>query len=74
MQTQEPPLLVSYAITRKCNLHCKHCYSDALDTRAPDELTTEEAKRLLSDLAEWGIGFLILDGGEPISVVRKVVL
>ena len=66
MQTQEPPLLVSYAITRKCNLHCKHCYSDALDTRAPDELNTEEAERLLSDLAEWGIGFLILDGGEPI--------
>jgi MoaA/NifB/PqqE/SkfB family radical SAM enzyme len=24
-----PPYLVSYAVTKKCNLKCKHCYSDA---------------------------------------------
>jgi len=61
-----PPYLVSYAITRKCNLKCKHCYSDATDTPAPDELTTTEAKKLLEDLAGWGIKLLILDGGEPL--------
>jgi|GEM_PF-2849909 Predicted Fe-S oxidoreductases len=26
-----PPHLVSYALTKKCNLKCKHCYSDAAD-------------------------------------------
>ena len=41
-----PPYLVPYAITRKCNLKCKHCYSDATDTPAQDELSTIEAKRL----------------------------
>jgi len=61
-----PPYLVSYAITRECNLKCKHCYSDATDTPAPDELTTTEAKKLLEDLAGWGIKLLILDGGEPL--------
>jgi radical SAM protein with 4Fe4S-binding SPASM domain len=62
----EPPFLVSYAITRKCNLKCKHCYSDATETAAPDELTLTEAKKLLDDLAGWGIKLLILDGGEPL--------
>lgn len=61
-----PPFLVSYAITRKCNLKCKHCYSDARDTQAPDELSTAEAKGVLDDLAKWGIHLLIFDGGEPL--------
>ena len=61
-----PPYLVSYAITRKCNLKCKHCYSDATDKAASDELSTAEAKRLLSDIANWGIKLLIIDGGEPL--------
>lgn len=61
-----PPYLISYAITRKCNLKCKHCYSEATEEPAPDELSTEEAKRLLDDIANWGIKLLIFDGGEPL--------
>lgn len=61
-----PPYLVSYAITRNCNLKCKHCYSDSTDTPAPDELSTIEAKKLLDNIAGWGIKLLILDGGEPL--------
>jgi radical SAM protein with 4Fe4S-binding SPASM domain len=61
-----PPFMVSYGITRKCNLKCKHCYSDSVDQAAPDELSTEEALRLMDDLSEWGIGLLIIDGGEPL--------
>jgi radical SAM protein with 4Fe4S-binding SPASM domain len=62
----EPPYLVSYAITRKCNLKCKHCYSDSADSPRPDELSTIEARGLLDDLAKWGIRLLIFDGGEPL--------
>lgn len=61
-----PPFLVSYSITRKCNLKCKHCYSDAIDKQAHDELSTIEAKNLLDDIASWGIKLLIMDGGEPL--------
>lgn len=61
-----PPFMVSYSITTKCNLKCKHCYSDSVDQTAPDELSTEEAFRLVDDLSEWGIGLLIIDGGEPL--------
>ncbi len=62
----QPPFMVSYSITRKCNLKCKHCYSSSVDQAAPDELLTEEAFRLVDDLSEWGIGLLIIDGGEPL--------
>ena len=61
-----PPFMVSYSITQKCNLKCKHCYSESVDQAAPDELSTEEALRLVDDLSHWGIGLLIIDGGEPL--------
>jgi AdoMet-dependent heme synthase len=65
MQTQ-PPFMVSYSITTKCNLKCKHCYSSSFEQASPDELSTEEALRLVDDLSRWGIGLLIIDGGEPL--------
>jgi len=61
-----PPFMVSYGITRKCNLSCKHCYAEATEEAASDELSTEEARRLVDELADWGAKFLVLDGGEPL--------
>ena len=61
-----PPFMVSYSITTKCNLKCKHCYSESIDQAAPDELSTEEAFQLMDDLSKWGIGLLVIDGGEPL--------
>lgn len=65
MQIQ-PPFIVSYSITTKCNLKCKHCYSESVDQPAPDELKTEEALQLIDDLSRWGIHLLVIDGGEPL--------
>ena len=65
MQMQ-PPFMVSYSITTKCNLKCKQCYSSSVEQAAPDELSTKEAFKLVDDLSEWGIGLLIIDGGEPL--------
>jgi radical SAM protein with 4Fe4S-binding SPASM domain len=62
----QPPFMVSYSITTKCNLKCKHCYSESVDQASPDELTTEEAFQLIDELSRWGIGLLIIDGGEPL--------
>jgi len=60
------PYLVSYAFTKKCNLKCKHCYSDATDEFAQDELSTNKAEKVLDELADLGIKLLIFDGGEPL--------
>lgn len=73
----QPPFLVSYSITRKCNLKCKHCYSDSSGEALSGELSTEEAFRLVEQLAAWGVGLLVIDGGEPLcredllAVVRR---
>jgi len=61
-----PPFMVSYGITRKCNLNCKHCYAQATEEAAPDELSLEEARELIDELVDWGVKFLVLNGGEPL--------
>lgn len=61
--------VVVWNITRTCNLRCIHCYTDSYAESYPDELTTEEAKRVIQDLASFGIPALLFSGGEPL--VRK---
>jgi radical SAM protein with 4Fe4S-binding SPASM domain len=60
------PTLVSFAVTRECNLKCKHCYSQSIDSPHPREFNTAEAKRLISQIAEAGAHLIIFDGGEPL--------
>ena len=60
------PTLVSFAVTRECNLKCKHCYSQSIDSPHPRELDTAEARRLIGQIAETGARLIILDGGEPL--------
>lgn len=61
-----PPVIVSFAVTKECNLYCKHCYSDAEEHPATDELTTAEAKRVIAEIADVGARILVFDGGEPL--------
>ena len=61
-----PPFLVSYSITSKCNLACRHCYSESTEESGNDDLSTREALKVIDRLADWGIGLLIFDGGEPL--------
>lgn len=60
------PSLVSWNITRQCNLTCSHCYRDAWQEADPEELTTEEGVRLIREIAAAGFRVLILSGGEPL--------
>lgn len=57
-------ILVSFGITRECDLKCPHCYSDSGE-KDPNELTSEEAKTVLRDISNLGAKLVILDGGEP---------
>jgi len=60
------PSLVSWNITRQCNLTCAHCYRDARERPDPRELTTAEGIALIEDIARVGFRVLILSGGEPL--------
>src|SRR5258705_12163199 len=55
------PLGVQLDITYRCNERCVHCY---LDHEDHGEMTTAEIKDLLNQLADAGVFFLILSGGE----------
>jgi radical SAM protein with 4Fe4S-binding SPASM domain len=60
------PLVVSWNLTRKCNLKCSHCYINATTKELDGELTTEESKNLIDQIAEVSRPLLILSGGEPL--------
>jgi radical SAM protein with 4Fe4S-binding SPASM domain len=59
------PFLVVWDFTHMCNLRCKHCYQDA-QKALPDELTTDESKRLIEELARAGVAVIAFSGGEPL--------
>lgn len=60
------PKIVVYNITSSCNLDCRHCYFQATDSAAHDELTQQEARGLIEDLANFGVAVLLFSGGEPL--------
>ena len=55
------PLSVHVDLTMRCNEQCVHCYRVIEDRR---ELTTDEVKTLLADLARAGTLYLTFSGGE----------
>ena len=63
------PNIISWNTTKRCNLHCKHCYLDSseLTDVSKGELSTEEGLRFLDELAKLAPGaMLVLTGGEPL--------
>lgn len=65
--TPDAPFLVSWNITRQCNLECEHCYIDANDSGNDNETSHEEALRFTDEIAAIAPGaLLILTGGEPL--------
>lgn len=52
--------------TRTCNLKCIHCYTDSEAKRYEGELSTDEAKAMIQDLAEFKIPAMLFSGGEPL--------
>jgi len=58
------PRFVVWELTLRCNMHCRHCGSDA-GTRRGHELEPAEALDLCDQLAALGCERLTLLGGEP---------
>ncbi len=53
-------------VTGACNLGCIHCYASATRKPRKGELTTDEAKKFIDDLAEMKVPVLLFSGGEPL--------
>jgi radical SAM protein with 4Fe4S-binding SPASM domain len=57
--------VVVWNSTRRCNLACRHCYSDS-DARAHPQMSQDEAVAMIRDVAAFGSPALLLSGGEPL--------
>ncbi len=60
------PFLIVWDFTHKCNLKCKHCYSNSGAIRE-EELTTQQAKNVIDQVADAGVTALAFSGGEPLT-------
>lgn len=56
---------VQLEITSQCNLRCRHCYNNS-GTKRENELTVEEMKGLIDELAHMGVLNVLVTGGEPL--------
>ena len=63
--THKRPVVV-WNMTRRCNLKCIHCYSSSRNIRYKNELTMDEGKNLISDLAAFRSPVILFSGGEPL--------
>lgn len=62
------PITCVWEVTMGCNMRCKHCGSSCAEPKE-DELTTEEALDLCDQIADLGLRWVTLSGGEPL--IRK---
>jgi radical SAM protein with 4Fe4S-binding SPASM domain len=61
----ETPAIVSYTITKACNLRCLHCHVSAREPM-PNELNLQEAMQAVDEMADLGTQAIIFSGGEPL--------
>lgn len=61
------PLRVYWETTRACDLACRHCRAQAVPQADPAELTFEEGRALLRNVAAFGspLPHLVFTGGDP---------
>jgi len=58
------PIRVYFEITRKCNLHCKHCFASSTNNE-DDLLSKNEIYTILEQMREFRILDIRFTGGEP---------
>ncbi len=60
------PFTLAWEITRACALSCLHCRAVAQPRRNPNELTTEEVRRVVDQIRDTGDPILVITGGDPL--------
>jgi radical SAM protein len=62
------PRYVYWEMTQVCGLACRHCRATSKRVQHPDELTTDEGKALLREVAGFGDApTMIFSGGDPLE-------
>jgi radical SAM protein len=63
----ERPFIVIWETTQACDLACVHCRACAQPVRSALELTTDEGRRLIDDIAALKAPVFVLTGGDPLK-------
>lgn len=63
------PNVCQFELTFKCDLHCKHCYTDCYNKERfiKEELDTSRVKFILDKVYEAGCIWLCFTGGDPLT-------
>ena len=63
----EAPFLAIWEVTQSCDLACKHCRAAAQPMAHPEQLSTEEGKKLIDQIAEMEVPIFVFTGGDPLK-------
>jgi radical SAM protein len=63
----ERPFIAIWEVTQACDLACVHCRASAQPERHPMELSTEEGKHLIDQIAALKVPVFVLTGGDPLK-------
>jgi len=63
----ERPFIAIWEVTQACDLACVHCRASAQPDRNPLELSTDEGKDLINQIAALEVPVFVLTGGDPIK-------
>jgi len=63
----ESPFLAIWEVTQSCDLACKHCRAAAQPIPHPEQLTHEEGKALIDQIAEMHVPIFVFTGGDPLK-------
>jgi len=69
------PPIVSWLITDQCNMRCTHCYPDSSPEKIVSELDENHHIKIIDILANCGIKYVIISGGEPLLIphLKKLI-
>jgi radical SAM protein len=67
MDFNERPYIAIWEVTQACDLACVHCRACAQLKRHLLELSTDEGKQLIDEIAEMKVPVFVLTGGDPIK-------
>lgn len=65
--TNQRPFMVIWETTQACDLACRHCRAEAQPEHHHDALSFEEGRKLLDQIADFGMPrpLVVLTGGDP---------
>ncbi len=68
MNFDEAPHIITWELTRACQLHCRHCRARAIPRRDFRELTLAQVENVLDDIASMRPRpMIIFTGGDPLE-------